>query len=289
MKPDPSDEMTLSARIARRRHLLRRARGMALSDAGFLHREAAEIIGERLAVTQREFSDPLLLFDGPFAAMIAATLRRQGAPLKRPFRLLPWPEPGGETRAEILDLEPESIDLAVSVFDLQRVADLPMMLMQLNLALKPDGLLMLCLPSAGSLETLRAALLKTEAELTGGAAARIESFAGPREIGDLLHRAGFKLVVTDGEERRLRYGSLKNLLRDLRAAAAGSLHSRMHPPLPRDTLPRLAEVLRQDHGDGDGRFAIGCNLVFASGWKAAPGQQQPLRPGSARHRLGDFL
>ena len=114
--------MDSTKRTRRREALIGRAARMAVPDAGFLHVEAARIIGERLAVTNRRFEKPVLLFDGPFAEMIGKAVMEAGAPVDAPFQPVPWPDVRNDT--EILPLEPESVDLVISVFDLQRMADL---------------------------------------------------------------------------------------------------------------------------------------------------------------------
>lgn len=274
-------------RARRREQLLERATRMAVPDAGFLHLEAAQIIGERLAVTNRRFEKPVLLFDGPFANAIEDTIREAGAPIDAVFHRSPWPEPAQET--EILPLEPESADLIVSVFDLQRVADLETMLLQINHALVADGLFMAVLPAEGFLAELRQAMITAESSLSSAAAARIEHFQVTSEIGNLMQQTGFKLVVADLEERVIRYGNVKRLLGDIRAAGAGSLQTGENPALSGAVISVLEEAYRKLAGEPDGRLRASARLAFVTGWKHAAGQQQPLKPGSAAHRLQDYL
>ena len=49
-----------------------------------------------------------------------------------------------------------------------------------------------------------------------------------------------------------------------------------------------AALYEAAHGT-DGRIPATVELVHLSGWAPAPGQPQPLRPGSARARLADAL
>ena len=279
--------MDSDKRARRRKHLIERAARMAVPDAGFLHVEAARIIGERLSVTNRRFEKPVLLFEGPFAGAIETAIREAGAPIAGDFRHIPWPEPADGP--EILPLEPESVDLVISVFDLQRAGDLATMLLQINHALVPDGLFMAALPARGFLSELRQALLEAESSLNDAAAARIEHFHAASEIGNLMQQAGFKLVVADIEERTIRYRDVRRLLKDIRAAAAASLQTADIPALPRAAPSMLEKTYGRLAGETDGRIRASAPLAFATGWKHADGQQQPLRPGSAKHRMEDFL
>lgn len=279
--------MDSTKRTRRREALIGRAARMAVPDAGFLHVEAARIIGERLAVTNRRFEKPVLLFDGPFAEMIGKAVMEAGAPVDAPFQPVPWPDVRNDT--EILPLEPESVDLVISVFDLQRMADLATMLLQINHALVPDGLFMAVLPAPGFLAELRQALIETESVLSNAAANRIEHFHATSEIGNLMQQAGFRLVVTDFEEQVIRYRDVKRLLGDLRAAAATSLQTAEAPALPRAALATLEKTYGERAGEPDGRIRASAGLTFATGWKHAASQQQPLKPGSATHRLDEYL
>lgn len=284
------DRMNQGISIAERRQILQqRAERRASSDAGFLHREAARIIAERLAATNRTFTRVAILFEGPFAPIIAETLRKHGICRDVTIASLAWPRNIEDMGVEIIDAEPESFDLLISVFDVFRTIDIEALLLQVNHMLVPDGLFMTCLPAVGSLDGLRRALIETELELSGGAASRVDTFPSAREVGDLLQRCGFKLVVSDVEERTVRYGNLSSLLSDLRSAGGTSLFSAERPRLPGKFASRLQANLAARYADSDGRLPVEANLAFASGWKADPGQQKPLKPGSAKHNLKDFL
>lgn len=274
-------------RTRRHQQLIDRASRIAADDAAFLHLDAAGIIGERLAVTNRRFEKPALLFDGPFAEKIEETIQAAGAPVDSAFHRIPWPAPAEET--EILPMEPESVDLIISVFDLQRMADLQTALLQVNHALVADGLFMAVLPAHGFLAELRQALIETEAALSSAAATRIEHFHAASEIGNLMHQAGFKLIVTDLEERTVRYRNVKRLLGDIRSAAAASLLTAENPPLAGTSLAMLEKTYEKLAGEPDGRIRASAPMVFATGWKHAASQQQPLKPGSATHSLKDYL
>lgn len=252
---------------------------------GFLHREAALILGQRLAATKRVFNTPAILFDGPYSSLIEEALLESLPPVESAFMHVGLPD----SHNPILDLEPETLDLAISVFDLHRVEDLPSMLLQINFALKPDGLFLAVMPASGALDELRAAFMQAELETTGGAALRTDLFPEIRQYGDLLQKTGFKLPVCDIEERVIRYGTLSALIEDLRAGGAALASPEKNPPISRHLKKRIEEIYFQGFGDPDGKIRATCNMAFLSGWKEDPSQQKPLRPGSARHSLRDFL
>jgi SAM-dependent methyltransferase len=187
---------------------------------------------------------------------------------------------------EFLPIAPASFDLVVASLSLHWVNDLPGALIQLRLALRPDGLLLASLPALGTLAELRTALTETESEITGGAAPRVSPFPDLRDCAGLLQRAGFALPVADVEEIGVLYADPLALLRDLRAAGeanAVALRDRRIPP--RALFPAALAALPRS----DGRVRATLRLAILTGWAPAPGQPQPLARGSATASLADFL
>jgi len=187
---------------------------------------------------------------------------------------------------EFLPFAPASFDLIVASLSLHWVNDLPGALIQLRMALRPDGLLLASLPALGTLAELRTALTETEAALTSGAAPRVSPFPDLRDCAGLLQRAGFALPVADVEDIRLLYADPLALLRDLRAAGeanAVALRDRRIPP--RTLFPAALAALPQR----EGRIPVTLRLAILTGWAPAPSQPQPLARGSATASLADFL
>jgi len=57
----------------------------------------------------------------------------------------------------------------------------------------------------------------------------------------------------------------------------------------RGTFARAAALYAERFGLANGSIPATFEIVFLTGWAPAPGQPQPLRPGSARYRLADAL
>ena len=167
---------------------------------------------------------------------------------------------------EFLPFASGSFDLVVANLSLHAVNDLPGALIQLRMALKPDGLFLASLPVLDTLGSLRVALTEAEAELSGGASPRIAPFPELRDGAALLQRAGFKLPVADGDDIALRYATPFNLLRDLQAAGesnAISVRSRRVPP--RALFPMaLSRMI-----DAAGGLDMNLRVAMLTGW--APG------------------
>ena len=71
--------------------------------------------------------------------------------------------------------------------------------------------------------------------------------------------------------------------------ATNVLAERRTVPLRRETLARAVQVYADNYSGADGRVHATFEVIWLSGWAPHESQQQPLKPGSARHRLADAL
>ena len=195
-----------------------------------------------------------------------------------------------DIESEPLALQPQSLDLAVSVLAFQFVNDLPGVLAQIRRALKPDGLLLAAMIGGDTLTELRQSFAAAEAELEGGVSPRVAPFADLRDVGALLQRAGFALPVTDVDRIVVRYDSAWALMADLRQMGATNiLVERRRTPTRRATLLRMAQLYAERFADPDGRIRATFDIVWLSGWAPHESQPKPLRPGSATASLEEAV
>lgn len=261
-----------------------RARAARLGDAaGFLFRDGAERLWDRLADIKRPFSRALDL--GSRDGYLAAHLRAAGTDTVV----------AGEPAMLAVDLEalpfaPASFDLVVSSLAFHWVDDLPGALLQLRHILKPDGLLLINLFAGETLEALRRALVEAESEVENGASPRVSPFADPRDLAGLLQRAGFALPVVDSDRIVVDYPDAWKLMRDLRAMGETNACVERHRHFTRRaTLLRAAELYRQRFGDAGGRIPAQFEIATLTAWAPHDAQPRALRPGSAAARLADAL
>jgi SAM-dependent methyltransferase len=188
--------------------------------------------------------------------------------------------------SEMLPLNPESLDLALSALVLQFVNDLPGVLAQIRRALRPDGLLLAAMVGGDTLTELRQSFAAAEAECEGGVSPRVAPFADLRDIGGLLQRAGLALPVTDVDRVVVRYDSAFALMADLRGmGATNTLVERRRLPTRRATMLRMAQIYSERFADPDGRLRATFDIIWLSGWAPHDSQPKPLRPGSAKASL----
>ncbi|MDB5492929.1 MAG: SAM-dependent methyltransferase [Phenylobacterium sp.] len=191
---------------------------------------------------------------------------------------------------EQLPFAAASLDLVVSTLGLHWTNDVVGALIQIRLALKPDGLFIGALLGGATLRELRQSLVAAEAEILGGAGSRVSPFADVSDAASLLQRAGFALPVADVDRVSVSYEHPLRLLADLRQMGETSVLAERHPkPLTRALLARASEIYAERFADPDGRVPATFEIITLTGWAPHESQQQPLAPGSAKMRLAAAL
>jgi NADH dehydrogenase [ubiquinone] 1 alpha subcomplex assembly factor 5 len=265
---------------------LRRDRAAGrFAEADYLHRLIADELIERLGFVKRDFRQALDL--GCAGGYLTGRLRERGLAVTccdcgGAFARVAGGIQGDEDRLPFAD---GAFDLIVSVGALDGVNDLPGALLLIRRALKPDGLFLGAFAGAGSLPRLRRAMLAAD-EVEGGAAARIHPQIDVRAAGDLLTRAGFALPVVDVQPVDVRFGTLMDLVRDLRAMGATNiLGARSRRPLGRTALAAAIADFETTGDKTTERFEI----LHLLGWSPSPDQPRPAARGSATVSLAEAL
>ena len=191
---------------------------------------------------------------------------------------------------ELPDISDIDYSLIVSLLHLQAVNDVPGYLARLRARLAPDGLLMIAALGGDTLTELREAFLAADAQVFGGASARVAPMIQVRDAGALLQRAGLALPVADVETHIVRYASPFALMAELKAAgAANPLVDRARRFATPALLSAAASAYAERDADPDGRIRATLEIIWLSGWAPHESQQQPLRPGSAKVSMKSIL
>ena len=237
----------------------------------FLRDRVAADLHERLQEVNRTFTAPVIVTPTP--AVWSGLIDAPTVP-----------------DAEVLALEEGAHDLLIHDLSLHWANDPVGQLVQSRRALRPDGLFLGTLFGGQTLHELRSCLAQAEARVTGGLSPRIAPMGEIRDLGGLLHRAGFALPVADSDTIRVTYPGAFALMHDLRAMGeTNALAARLRRPTRRAVF-EAAAALYADHFAGpDGRITATFEVVTLTGWAPADSQPRPLRPGSAAARLADAL
>lgn len=270
----------------------RAAAGFSQHD--FLIREATERLAERLDEMTHRFPFALNLgcHNGLLAEMIGMRGGVQNLVYADISQAMAHQAKGTKfvCDEEYLPIRSEALDLVFSALSLHWVNDLPGALLQINQALKPDGLLLAMMFGGQTLNELREALTQATLEIEGGAAAYISPFVDVKDAGSLLGRAGFSLPVVDSETLTVSYENMFALMKDLRGMGEGNalLHRRKYP-MRQATFFRAAEIYQERFSDHEGRIIATFELVTLTGWKPHASQQQPSKRGSGQVSLHEVF
>jgi SAM-dependent methyltransferase len=278
-------------RRAWRAHRERAARRGAVD---FLHDEVADRLLDRLDLVGREFPVALDLGarGGGLGRALAERRGTERVVAAEPAAgfLTGMTAPRVVADPELAPFADGSFDLIASVLALHWVADLPGALVQLRRALKPDGLLLVAMLGGQTLVELRTALFEAELAEEGGVSPRVSPAIELSDAAGLLQRGGFALPVADSETITVGYPDMLALLRDLRGMGeTNALAARRRGGFRRATLARAAAIYAERFGDAEGRIPATFEILFLCGWAPHPSQPQPLKRGSATHRLADAL
>ena len=191
---------------------------------------------------------------------------------------------------DTLALSPAAHDLVIHDMGLHWANDPVGQLVQCRHALRPDGMLIATLFGSETLHELRISLAEAEVEVTGGLSPRVAPMGEIRDLGGLLQRAGLALPVADGLPFTVSYADAFALMHDLRGMGEGNaMQTRLRQLTRREVMTRAMQIYATRFGTPDGRITATFEVITLTGWAPAPTQQQPLRPGSATHRLAQAL
>ncbi|KAK3684650.1 hypothetical protein LTR37_020082 [Vermiconidia calcicola] len=198
------------------------------------------------------------------------------------------------TSPEYVPYEPESFDLVLSSLSLHWINDLPSVLTQFNACLKPDAPFIGAMSGGDSLFELRGSLQLAEQDRLGGIGTHISPLADVRDVGNLLTRAGFKLLTVDVDDIVVDYPNVLALMSDLQAMGEANAALRREPgAISRDVLLATESIYREMYGEQqeDGTVTIPATFrtIYMIGWKESPNTPQPLDRGTGQANLTDIL
>lgn len=180
--------------------------------------------------------------------------------------------------ARALPLPDASVDLVLSSLAFQWCDTLEPAFRECRRVLKPGGLLLFSTLGPDTLKELRAAYATVD-QLP-----HVNRFVDMHEVGDALIRAGFSSPVLEREDLTAMYGTVLELMRDLKGIGAVNLHDAR--PRHLSGRARLAAVVNAYEAyRRDGTLPAHYELVFGHGWVAPNARAQDGSSVFPLHRL----
>ncbi|MAY99753.1 MAG: SAM-dependent methyltransferase [Micavibrio sp.] len=246
----------------------------------FLFSFAAESINDRFSDIKRDFEQGLLIG-------------------RRGEDLIGKPEAVAEMTVyddlsadlEDLSLEANSLDCVIGNMCQHHVNDLPGHLIQINRALKPDGLFIGAMIGGESLFELKESFMAVEMALYGGAAPHIHPFADKQQMGALMQRAGFALPVVDSDLITVSYTDIYKLMKDVKGMGEGYALNVSPRHYSHAFFEQVDSYYKEHFKDDEDETRIQATfeIIYLLGWAPHESQQKPLKPGSAETKMTDVL
>lgn len=170
-----------------------------------------------------------------------------------------------EINPESIPFKTHSLDLILSSGPLMIVNDVPGVLRQWYMSLKPGGVFMAAFFGEESLVELRECFFRAEEKLQIPHAVRFFPTISTKDAGMLLQRAGFYLPTSDKTRLVLHADTLDEILKCLKAMGGNILYNRSKQILPKAFLKMVEEEYSKNHSDKSG-LKVTIDIVCMTGW-----------------------
>ncbi|WFD00161.1 hypothetical protein MYAM1_002908 [Malassezia yamatoensis] len=286
-------------------------RGEPSRKTDYVRDFAAENLAERLLDIKRDY--PTILELGAGAGQLRKFLDAKGTGVQKLImcdtsdamlqrdqqddHLYPYEIERRLIDEEFLPFEENSLDCIIASGSLHWTNDLPGALVQIQRALKPDGVFIGYMLGGDTLFELRTSLMLAEQERHGGLSVHVSPMTETRDVSSLLTRAGFTLQTVDLDELTVHYPSMLELLQDLQNMGESNAVINRQTYLRRDTLIAADAIYKGTshgsyqalHGTEEGHYPATFAPIFMIGWKPSPTQRKPSERGSAQKSLKEVL
>ena len=175
-------------------------------------------------------------------------------------------------------------DLIVNNLQLHWVNDVAQCVASWQKSLQPDGAVIGAAMGGDTLQELRIALSLAEQEREGGLSAHVSPMLTITDIGNVLNRAGYKLITTTADTNTLVFDDSFGLMEFLRDVGESNAVQDRRGVVSRETFVAAEAIYRHlfAYRDGDYKDKLPATFDVAHyiGWKEHSSQQKPLRPGT---------
>lgn len=243
---------------------MRRDRAARMGVELFLYERAFADCLERVQLMQRRF--PSVLVIGCPDARWPARLRAvaESVEVLDPGPLFAKAASGRTFDEDSWAAQQSKYDLVVAIGTLDTVDDLPRALRSIRGAITDTGILIGAVSGGETLPRLRAAMRAAD-EASGEALPHVHPRIEASALAPLLASAGFANPVVDVDRVPVAYGSLEQLIHDLRAMGATNLlQARSRKPISR--AGRHAAIRNFDQAGDGGRTIETLEILHFAGW-----------------------
>jgi SAM-dependent methyltransferase len=167
---------------------------------------------------------------------------------------------------DVIDLDPESIDLFYSCLNLHKCNHLASFFEQIKLSLKPKGVFVGSLFGEYTLQELKDCFIK--AEFDSSTKPHIHPFRSLDDIVSLLRQSGFDMPIVDRDQIIVQYETLPDLFDDLKSLGeTNALKARFKGLTSLSLFAKVEEIYQKDYAHPDGTLPRTFDVIYVTGWK----------------------
>jgi len=242
---------------------LRRDRAARTGAELFLHDRAFDDCLDRLRGISRTYDRALLVGCPSPAWPERLNAFARHVDVVDPGKLFARQSGGDQVEEDRHDFGEDRYDLCIAIGTLDTVNDLPVALQLIRRSLRHDAPIMGAIAGGNSLATLRACLVEAGRK-NGRVAARIHPRIEAPSLAQLLSATGYSMPVIDIDRVKVRYASLGDLVRDLRAMGATSVLAQPGPAFSKSSADLVQQAFAARAQDGRTEEIV--EILHCLGW-----------------------
>tara|TARA_B100000900_G_scaffold412366_1_gene433992 strand:+ start:392 stop:1252 length:861 start_codon:yes stop_codon:yes gene_type:complete len=271
------------------RERLRRSRVRAINYniSNIIYEHTAQDLALRLDEINRHFQSILILTKNKdFLSERFTDKQKKDLVLVNPIDK--FKNGSGINDEESLPFQNNTFDLIISDLMLHTSNNLRTSLEKIHSLLKPDGLMLCSMFGSETLKELKSCIIKSEEQFNDRVYPRINPFVDIRTAGDILHNSGFKLCVADDTIIKVPFKDIFELVKLIRSMGENNYINLEKPNITRNIWNKTSELM-QEIAFPEAGIVSTFEILTLTGWKYHVDQPKPLKPGSAKFNLADFL
>ena len=190
---------------------------------------------------------------------------------------------------EKIPIDKEKLNLVISNLYLHWSNDIVSTFSEIYRILKADGLFLGSIFGNDTLKELKYSVYTAENKILKKVTPRVSPFIKMQDAGSLLQKSGFQLPVIDRDVIKIFFKDIYSLMKSIRGMGeSNSLIERKKNFTQKKILDLANEIYLKNFSENNKIYAT-FEILYLTGWTKHSTQQKPLKPGSAKEKLEDFL
>jgi len=183
----------------------------------------------------------------------------------------------------------KKFDLIISNFYLHLTNNFNLLLKNINNSLNKNGFFIASIPSLNCFTEIKNCMIQADMEFYGGAYRRFNESFSIEQIKEILNINNYKIPLIEVDTLELRYEKFYTLLNDIRYLGNSNILNDRKKIFENKNYFKRVEEIYWEKFSKNKQLLLKLQIIYISGWKDDPSQQQPLKPGEAKNLLKNAL